>query len=92
MSRTATLGSFKPGNSGNPTGRPKNRVRLELDSAKKDPVKELLKLLPDLSPNKQADVWLELLSYLQGKPKDVELNLTTEEMIEILESRLPKAS
>lgn len=81
---------WKKGICPNPGGRPRNRVREGLEREGKDVVAELLALLPDLSPNKRADVWLELLSYLQGKPKEVEADkLTTEELVALLEERLP---
>lgn len=35
-----------------------------------NPVQELLRLIPVLEEKEQAKVWLELLSYTQGKPKD----------------------
>lgn len=67
------LAKFKPGVSGNPAGRPK-KLLLRIDEmCKKDnvhPYTELMKLMPLLDESDQADVWLQLLSYIQPKPKE----------------------
>lgn len=35
-----------------------------------DPVARILDLLPDLRPYEQVRVWLDLISYIQPKPRD----------------------
>lgn len=50
------------------------RVADVLSEAGKSPVEELLLLIPKLQPHYQAKVWLELLSYCQAKPKEVEVS------------------
>lgn len=83
--------AFKPGQSGCPGGRRiKNQVREGLKRFSKDPVAEILLLLPELKPDKQVDVWLSLLSYIQGKPKDVDMAPSNEELLELLDERFPK--
>jgi len=66
-------GQYRPG-PGRPIGskNKKTLIRAELLLAEKNinPVAEILRLMPELSPDKQADLWLDLLSYCQSKPKD----------------------
>ncbi len=64
---------FKPGQSGNPSGRPKKllaRVDEMCAAEGKHPYSELMNILPELKPREQAEVWLALLSYCQAKPKE----------------------
>lgn len=64
---------FLPGQSGNPAGGPKRkleRVQDVLAEAGKHPVRELLALMPELRPREQAEIWVQLLSYIEAKPKE----------------------
>lgn len=73
MTMSSNLKPWKPGESGNPSGRPKRlllRVDEILHKAGKHPVAEILKLLPELKPRDQAQMWVEILPYIQAKPKD----------------------
>lgn len=35
------------------------------------PYTELMALLPDLKPREQAEIWLQILTYCQAKPREV---------------------
>lgn len=90
---------FKPGQSGNPGGKPKRcfpRVAQILKELKREPINELMMLLPQLSPRDQANVWLEILPYVQNKLKplehdeDSELDkLSTKELFQLVKDNLP---
>lgn len=67
-------GMQKPPGSGRKKGVP-NKTRLirvaDLLAEKAiNPVEEIMALMPDMRPEAQAKVWLELLSYCQAKPKE----------------------
>lgn len=89
---------WQPGKSANPGGRPKKllaRVEVTLHQAGKDPVEEILKLLPKLAPALQLKAWLELLTYVQAKPKpEVDegnplTGASVEELVAIIRERNP---
>lgn len=91
---------WKPGQSGNPNGRPKvwlTRVDEMMAKDGKHPYTELLKLLPELKPRDQAQVWLELLAYCQPKPKPIEAEkenelagMSTAELVKLVKDKLPE--
>lgn len=95
---------WKPGQSGNLSGRPKKwltRVDQMLADKNLHPIEELLKLLPRLSPKDRAHVWLEVLSYCQAKPKyhdeekdavDELRQLSTQELLKLVKENLPEAA
>jgi hypothetical protein len=96
--------TFAKGQSGNPQGAPKRkykRVDDELKRLGKDPLDELMKLMPDLSDTMKAKVWLEILSYCHAKPKYIELTeddlereklkaMSTPELIELARKKIPE--
>jgi len=94
---------FKPGQSGNPAGRPKKilaRVDELCHQAGVHPFTELMKILKEgsLEDKEKANIWLQLLSYVQGKAKTLEDDepsdlekLTTAELIKLVKS-LPEPS
>lgn len=67
-------GMPKPANSGRKKGVPNKtkliRVADLLAQKAINPVEEIMALMPDMRPEAQAKVWLELLSYCQAKPKE----------------------
>ena len=69
---------FKPGDPKPPTSGRKpgqvnrrNLLRVSEFFLKKglEPVEEIYKLMDDLKPDRQVQVWLELLSYCEPRPK-----------------------
>jgi hypothetical protein len=46
----------------------------------RNPIKEVIRLIPELNPNEQVKVWLEILTYIVPKPKAVEVDDTEEEV------------
>lgn len=98
------LKSWQPGSSGNPSGRAKkliNRVDEVLFKHGKHPIEELLKLIPELKPREQAQVWLDILPYVQAKPKDYDdekaiiedlKKLSTSELFAIVKANHPEAA
>jgi hypothetical protein len=67
-------GMPKPAGSGRKKGTP-NKTKLvrvaDLFAEQGiNPVDKVMELLPDMRPEAQAKVWLELLSYCQAKPKE----------------------
>lgn len=68
---TFKKGDPRPPGAGRQKGRPTKKRVLKvhevLEKNNKDPVVELLALIPQLKPHEQAKVWLELQSYIQGK-------------------------
>ncbi len=96
MSNLQNLRPWKPGQSGN-TGRKKWLTRIDEMCAKdgKHPYEELMKLLPELRPREQAEIWLQLLSYCQAKPKPLEAekpddldDMPTEELLRLVKSQI----
>lgn len=97
------MSPWQPGQSGNPAGRPRkllHRVDEILSKAGLHPVTELLKLLDELKPRDKAEIWLQLLSYVQAKPKELVLsdeetarmaleNLSDDELVKMAEKFLP---
>lgn len=72
-----------------------------LKSDGKHPYTELMKLMPDLKPKEQAQVWIELLAYCQAKPKDYDeekaiiedlKKLSTSELLAMVKANLPEAA
>lgn len=95
------LKPWKPGQSGNPAGRRKHdlsRIAELLSKDGKHPYIELMKLLPQLRPKEQADIWLQLLSYCFAKPKEEDKeddserkaleNIPEQELIVMVKERL----
>lgn len=77
MKNTIGLQPWKPGQSGNPKGRPKKlipRVDEILAKQKINPVDEILALMPQLKPRDQAEIWLQLIAYCQAKPQKSEVD------------------
>lgn len=90
--------AFKPGQSGNPGGRPKRafpRVDMTLFQLGRNPVEEILALMPDLKPETQAKMWVELLAYCQPRPvaiienDDPTASMTTEDLAKIAREKFP---
>jgi hypothetical protein len=97
-------GTFKPGcprppNAGRKKGTPNKatqQLREILDAEGLDPAKKLAELLPNLTPEKQADICLKLMDFLYPKRKAVALTnedgsalfpaepLKREDMLELL--------
>lgn len=102
MANPRPIPQWKPGQSGNPGGKPKKLLRrLEevMHSRGIDPVDELLDLIPRLPEMAQAKVWLDLISYLHAKPKANEIEmqlinpideLSTKEILKIVEEKYPE--
>lgn len=94
---------FKPGQSGNPSGRPKRllpRIDEMMHKDGKHPYTELMRLIPKLPPKAQAEVWLELLAYCQPKMKEFTpteseeerealRNLPMNELIQLVKTSMP---
>jgi hypothetical protein len=49
------------------------RVADKLADKSLDPTEEILKIIPTLEPKDQVNAWLDLLSYTQPKPKEIEV-------------------
>ncbi len=91
---------FQPGKSGNPGGKRKRvfpHVDEILKSAGKEPIQELLALLPELGPRARAEVWMEILPYVHAKPKPLEEpeeneldKLSTAELVQLVKQQLPE--
>lgn len=69
-------GQAKPANSGRQKGTP-NKKRLKrvaeaLAEKDLDPIDKILAEIPFLEPRYKVQTWLEILSYCQAKPKDLE--------------------
>jgi hypothetical protein len=81
----------KPKTGGRKTGTPNKRtviLREVLESLDFDLPKRLIELLPDLDKPKQADVLLELMSYVYPKRKAVEHSGPDGQAIQIHQSRI----
>jgi hypothetical protein len=71
-------GNPKPANSGRKKGTPNNKrlktVSQALADSGLEPVIEIVKLLQhgDMKDKDRADLWVDLLSYCQAKPKEIE--------------------
>lgn len=84
---------FKPGISGNPSGRPRRKIPRpddELHALGLSPVKEILKLIPNLREKDQLTAWLELLSYCAAKPKETPVDEVGNAFAAISEEQLLK--
>ncbi len=98
MSAAANLKPWRPGVSGNPGGKKKQlfpRVDEILFKAGKEPIAELMAILPTLKERDQAQLWLEILPYVHAKAKpaeDGDLNpldqLTTAELISLVKTKV----
>jgi hypothetical protein len=72
MSAALKQYAFKPGQSGNPGGKAKRAFPRPADILKqlgREPIAELMALLPQLNAKGQAEVWRDLLPYVHGKPQ-----------------------
>lgn len=71
---TFRKGDKKMPGSGRRRGVPNKRkvlcVAEVLERNRKDPIVEVLLLLPQLEPKEQVKVWLDLQQYIEAKPKD----------------------
>lgn len=91
---------WKPGQSGNPGGKSKRifpRVDELLKAAGKEPIAELLALLPKLKERDQAQLWLEILPYVHAKVKPMDEReedelekLTTPELVRLIKEKMPE--
>lgn len=95
---------FEKGNNANPGGRPKQvlaRVDVMCFKDDKHPYTELMKLLPSLKPREQAEIWLQILSYCQSKPKSEDIDyqdttreelkkLSINELVTLVKTKLPE--
>ncbi len=100
MHNTSNLKPWKPGQSGNPSGKRKRvlpRIDELLKKNNKEPIAELLALLPKLSDRDQVHLWLELLPYVHPKVKPSEDDergeyddVPTEELERLLSERMRK--
>ncbi len=92
--------AWKPGESGNPSGRPK-RIFPRPDQILKEmglePIAELMKLLPNLKEPDRAKVWLEILPYIHAKVKPLDegdedelAKMSTAELLSLVKS-MPEA-
>lgn len=90
---------WKPGQSGNPGGRRKRvfpHVDELLKKAGKEPIAEILALLPKLRDREQAQVWLELLPYVHAKARPDEHQeddldkMSTAELVQLIKDKLPE--
>lgn len=95
------LKPWKPGQSGNPSGKNRKslvaRVDEVLASRGLNPTEEILKLMPTLPEVVQAKLWLELLAFVQGKPKEYlddkspdMRQIPTSQLIEMVKANLPE--
>ncbi len=94
------LKPWKPGQSGNPGGKPKllfPRPAEILNKMGKEPIAELMKLLPMLKEQDQAKVWLEILPYIHAKAKPLDegeedelAKMSTAELLSLVKS-MPEA-
>ncbi len=101
MANAQNLRPWKPGQSANPGGKPKQhfpRVAEILKGAGKEPIAELLALIPTLGARMQAQVWLEILPYVHGKVKPLEdvepdelSQMATEELEKMVKEKLREA-
>lgn len=92
---------WRPGQSGNPNGRPKRlfpRVDQLLKDAGLEPIAELMKLLPKLKDRDQAQLWLEILPYVHAKVKPMDEGeeselekLSTAELVRLVKEQLPES-
>lgn len=68
-------GDPKPEGSGRKPGVRNKAAVIKVDEVlaknRKHPVEEILLLIPELKPHEAVKAWLELLSYMQSKPKDI---------------------
>lgn len=100
MGAASNLKPWKPGVSGNPGGMRKRlfpRVDELLKAAGKEPIAELLKLLPTLKERDQAQLWLEILPYVHAKAKPLaeheedELEkMSTADLVLLIKEKLPE--
>ncbi len=100
MSAAANLKPWKPGQSGNPSGRAKLAFPRPAEILKQmglEPIAELMKLLPTLKEADQAKVWMELMPYVHSKPKPLDegeedelTKMSTAELLQLVKS-MPEA-
>lgn len=91
---------FKAGQpSANPAGRGKNWLKSVGEKCHGlgiHPFDKVMELLPTLSNREQVQTWLELLSYCQPKPKQVEVerdpidDMPLPELIKVVKEALPE--
>lgn len=76
-------GDPKPPGSGRQKGT-KNKVTIPtvaqtLARLEIDPIKELLALVSEVSPDKQIDIWKTVMQYAYAKPREIEVSEAQEE-------------
>lgn len=91
---------FQPGQSGNPGGKPKSRLkRIDEMLAKEDlhPITEILRLINhgELKDRDKLQAWLEIMSYTHAKPKEMPVSeeddlshLSTAELVTLVKDKL----
>lgn len=65
------------------------KARDEILKSGKNPIAEILNLIPILEPKDQIKSWFEILSWLEAKPKEI-LETTDESNLEVIAQALSK--
>ncbi|MGZ3796475.1 MAG: hypothetical protein ACXVB1_08925 [Pseudobdellovibrionaceae bacterium] len=82
-------GQPRPANAGKKKGSVHNisrkKVSQILAEKNKEPVEEIMRLMPMLEPRDQAKLWLDLLSYCQAKPTVYESDDNTDPNNDLVE-------